>query len=77
MAEKFDAFVTACFPQGEIPLLEFAAKECGQTKSSFLYVAARDRMRAMGLLPMPTIPKPNGQGAHAQTAPTPMNTGSI
>jgi len=62
MPETRNAFVTVCFPPEEIPMLDFAAKECGQTRSSFVYVLVRDRLRAMRLLPMPTVPKPsNGQ----------------
>jgi len=64
MPETRNAFVTVCFPPEEIPLLDFAAKECGMTRS-FMYILARDRLRAMRLLPMPTVPKPsNGQEAH-------------
>jgi hypothetical protein len=65
MTETRNAFVTVCFPPEEIPLLEFAARECGQTRSSFIYVSARDRLRAMNLLAMPEIPKPNGKDADA------------
>jgi hypothetical protein len=61
MAETRNAFVTVCFPPEEVPILEFAAKECGQTKSSFIYVLVRNQLRAMGLLETPTLPKPNGQ----------------
>jgi hypothetical protein len=65
MAETRNAFVTICMPPEEVPLLEFAAKECGQTKSSFVYVLVRNQLRAMNLLAMPTIPKPNGKDANA------------
>ena len=66
MPETRNAFVTVCFPPEEIPLLEFAAKECGQTKSSFIYILVRNQLRAMSLLPPPTIPKAlqNGKDAH-------------
>jgi hypothetical protein len=66
MAETRNAFVTVCFPPEEVPVLEFAAKECGQTKSSFIYVLVRNQLRAMGLLSRPAIPKPsNGKDVHA------------
>ena len=66
MPETRNAFVTVCFPPEEIPLLDFAAKECGQTRSSFIYILVRNQLRQLGLLPMPTIPKaPNGKDAHA------------
>jgi hypothetical protein len=65
MPESRNAFVTVCFPPEEIPVLEFAAKECGQTKSSFIYVLVRNQLRAMGLLQAPAIPKINGKDAHA------------
>jgi hypothetical protein len=65
MTETRNAFLTICMPPEEVPLLEFAARECGQTKSSFAYVLIRDRLRAMNLLAMPTIPKPNGKEADA------------
>ena len=73
MAETRNAFVTVCFPPEEIPLLEFAAKECGQTKSSFIYVLVRDRLRAMRLLPGPQLPPAlsrraeNGKGTQSTT----------
>jgi hypothetical protein len=65
MSETRNAFVTVCFPPEEIPVLEYAAKEYGQTKSSFIYVLVRNQLRAMGLLQAPAIPKINGQDAHA------------
>jgi len=62
MAESRNAFVTFCIPPEELALLEFAAEECGQTKSSFCYVLVRNRLRELGLLKMPTLPKrSNGQ----------------
>jgi hypothetical protein len=64
MAETRNAFVTVCFPPEEIPILEFAAKECGQTKSSFIYVLVRNQLRAMQLLALPTVPRfENGKDA--------------
>jgi hypothetical protein len=57
MAETRNAFVTVCFPPEEIPVLEFAAKELGQTRSSFIYIAVRNQLRAMRLLPGPQYPK--------------------
>jgi hypothetical protein len=68
MPETRNAFVTVCFPPEEIPLLDFAAKECGQTRSSFIYVLVRNQLRAMRLLPQPTVPKPppNGKDARAE-----------
>lgn len=65
MAETRNAFVTVCFPPEELPLLEFAAKECGQTKSSFIYVLVRNQLRAAGLLEAPIAPKINGKSVHA------------
>jgi hypothetical protein len=65
MPETRNAFVTVCFPPEEVPILDFAAKECGQTRSSFIYVLTRNRLRQLGLLEMPTIPKRNGEDARA------------
>jgi hypothetical protein len=65
MPETRNAFVTVCFPPEEVPMLEFAAKELGQTKSTFLYILARNQMRAMGLLAPPTVPQINGKDTHA------------
>jgi hypothetical protein len=66
MSENRNAFVTVCFPPEEIPLLEFAAKECGQTKSSFIYVLVRNRLRQMQLLAPPELPRfENGKDVHA------------
>jgi hypothetical protein len=66
MPETRNAFVTVCFPPEEIPVLEFAAKELGQTKSTFLYILARNQMRAMGLLAPPAVPQlNNGKDVHA------------
>jgi hypothetical protein len=78
MAETRNAFVTVCFPPEEVPVLEFAAKECGQTKSSFIYVLVRNQLRAMGLLSRPAIPNkpPNGKDVHAtQSQPQPQPRG--
>jgi hypothetical protein len=67
MAENRNAFVTVCFPPEEVPILEFAAKECGQTKSSFVYVLVRNQLRAMGLLARPSIPQfNNGKDAYVE-----------
>jgi hypothetical protein len=68
MPETRNAFVTVCFPPEEVPLLDFAAKEFGQTRSSFIYVLVRNQLRAMKLLQQPAIPKPlpNGKDARAQ-----------
>jgi|SRR6516165_3004427 hypothetical protein len=49
--------VTFCIPPEEVPILEFAAKECGQTKSMFCYVLVRNRLRELGLLAMPQLPE--------------------
>jgi len=66
MAEERNAFVTVCFKPEELPLLDFAAKEYGQTRSSFIYVLARNHLRQLGLLPRPTVPKSdNGKDAEA------------
>jgi len=65
MPEERNAFVTVCFKPDEIPLLDFAAKEYGQTRSSFIYVLVRNHLRQLGLLARPTIPKSNnGQDVH-------------
>jgi hypothetical protein len=56
MAESKTHFVTFCIPPDELELLDFAAQECGQTKSSFCYVLVRDRLRALGLLERPPLP---------------------
>lgn len=62
MPETYDAFVQVCFPRDEVPILDFAAQERGQTRSKFLYTLARNELRRLGLLPMPAIPKlPNGK----------------
>lgn len=67
MPETRNAFVTVCFPPEEVPMLEFAAKEYGQTKSSFIYVLVRNQLRAMKLLPSPTLPpRPNGRPPAAE-----------
>jgi hypothetical protein len=68
MAETRNAFVTVCFPPEEIAVLEFAAKETGRTKSSFVYVLVRDQLRAMNLLPMPTMPQVNGKDIRPNAA---------
>jgi hypothetical protein len=65
MAENRNAFVTVCFPPEEVLALEFAAKEMGQTKSSFCYVLVRNQLRAIGLLAQPTVPQINGKDVHA------------
>jgi hypothetical protein len=67
MPEVRNCFLTFCLSQPEAELLEFAAKECGQSKSSFVYVLVRDRLRQLGLLKMPTVPThaANGDQAHA------------
>ena len=57
--------VTFCIPADELRILKFAAEECGQTLSKFCYVRIRNELRAMQLLPMPTIPKMNGGARHA------------
>jgi hypothetical protein len=65
MAENRNAFVTICLRPEEVPILEFAAKEMGQTKSSFCYVLVRNQLRAMGLLAPPAVPQINGKDVHA------------
>jgi hypothetical protein len=56
MAESKNVFCTFCLGADELQLLEFAARESGMTKSSFCYVLLRDKLRALGLLPPPTLP---------------------
>jgi hypothetical protein len=64
MAENRNAFVTMCMSPDEVALLEYAAKELGQTKSTFCYVLVRDRLRQLGLLQAPKPPAMlNGKGA--------------
>jgi len=71
MPETRNRIVSVCLPPEEVELFDFAAKECGQTRSSFFYILGRDRLRQMRLLPMPTIPKTNnGQAAHHEGART-------
>jgi len=63
------ATVTFCIPPHELKLLEFAANECGQTKSKFCYIQVRNALRQLGVLPMPQVPKFNGSaGAQRGTA---------
>ncbi len=57
--------VTFCIPPDELAVLRFAAKEYGQTLSSFCYVRIRNELRALKLLPMPSIPRVNGGAPHA------------
>src|SRR5262249_8661678 len=55
-----------------VPLIDFAARELGQTRSSFFYIAGRDKLRALGVLPAPAIPPmpmSNGNGATPDIAP--------
>jgi hypothetical protein len=69
MPENRNAFITFCLSKEEAELLEFVAKEGGQTKSSFVYVLVRDRLRALGLLPQPVLPsRVNGQPKEVQHA---------
>ena len=52
-----------CMSPDEVALLEYAAKELGQTKSTFCYVLVRDRLRHLGLLERPKPPMTNGARA--------------
>src|SRR5262245_28286228 len=56
MAETKTALGTGCGQRELVPLIDFAARELGQTRSSFFYIAGRDKLRALGVLPAPAIP---------------------